>query len=151
MVTVYQYATVLADTFVVPIHRLSTDAGILPKIKPSTDIKFTRSFRRKAPISQQSNLTCVQQKPDGTCSPFPSLDRFITNVLGIKGGVQGHIRACEIGDEIPNESCLSSCIITYQMKGNRWCENINRFHKSNNIMWIVSIRRMQYWQGCYGE
>lgn len=143
-----KHATALADTFVVPINYLSANKGILPKI--STDNKFDAYFRRKAPTLKRSNGVS-QQNTIGHSSPFPALDQFVTNNLGIRGGTQGHIRACEIGYETPIGSYLSHCILTYQMKGNRWCENINRSHKSNNIMWIVSIQRMQYWQGCYGE
>jgi hypothetical protein len=39
--------------------------------------------------------------------------------------------------------------IIYQMKNNRWCENIQRCHKSNNIMWNVSLVNMTYWQTCH--
>lgn len=35
------------------------------------------------------------------------------------------------------------------MKDNRWCENINRSHKGNNIMWNVSLCDGTYWQSCF--
>ncbi len=33
-------------------------------------------------------------------------------------------------------------------KDNRWCENIQRSHKSNNIMWNISTTEGMYWQTC---
>lgn len=35
------------------------------------------------------------------------------------------------------------------MKGNRWCEHIQRAHKSNNIYWNICLDDMTYWQSCH--
>lgn len=58
-------------------------------------------------------------------SPFPSLDDFIKTVIA-KGGVQGNVRRWVYFAE--------SGTVLYDIVGNRWCENIKRQHKSNNIM-----------------
>ncbi len=109
-----------------------------------------------------------QRKRKPTCKSqngptiFPSLDTFIQNNLGQRKNIPGSIRAwtmesstCSYGgghnDENSNNAGnnLSRSLVTYHMKDNRWCENINRSHKSNNIMWNVSIRDGTYWQSCH--
>ena len=35
------------------------------------------------------------------------------------------------------------------MSDNRYCENIGRAHKSNNIIWNVDLACKTYWQTCY--
>jgi hypothetical protein len=39
--------------------------------------------------------------------------------------------------------------MSYQMCRNRYCENIGRHHKSNNVMWIVDLELYQCVQGCH--
>lgn len=85
-------------------------------------------------------------------SPYPLVDRFITSCVN-KGGVQGAIRRWSYFQQgttilytfrskcksllinIKNSSTVSSEeLVVYDIKHNRWCENIQRAHKSNNIM-----------------
>ena len=90
-------------------------------------------------------------------SPFPPLETFIRNHLAGRKGFQGEIRAWTVDESSSlhddfNTSATASAIhtIIYQMKNNRWCENIQRCHKSNNIMWNVSLDDdMTYWQSCH--
>ncbi|KAL7462060.1 hypothetical protein ACHAXS_002460 [Conticribra weissflogii] len=35
------------------------------------------------------------------------------------------------------------------MKNNRYCENISRAHKSNNIIWVVHLIDRVCWQNCH--
>jgi len=81
-------------------------------------------------------------------SPFPLLDEFVNENLAKRKGVKGAMREWAIlsseRDDFDNDAT-----ITYQIKGNRWCENIQRCHKSNNVMWSVSLRDMNYWQTCW--
>jgi hypothetical protein len=35
------------------------------------------------------------------------------------------------------------------MVGNRWCENVGRAHKSNNIIWNVYLMDRVCWQSCH--
>lgn len=159
------HASALADTFVVPINLQFVNAQqILPKIlspsnnsshKANNDLKKTAAdFGYATPISKHRN--CITSKQPYSmesinASPFPAVDHFISSVLGIRNGIHGSIRAwsIEYNEFDENNSNLVSSIITYHMKDNRWCEYINRPHKSNNIMWVVSIKYMQYWQKCY--
>ena len=40
-------------------------------------------------------------------------------------------------------------LLTYQVDGNRYCENIHREHKSNNIMLVVDVTYGVYYQRCW--
>ncbi len=93
-------------------------------------------------------------------STFPALENFVRNKLATRKGINGSIRSwsVELDHRTKNDmrsfSCgeydeLSHSIITYQIKDNRWCECIQRCHKSNNIMWHVSIGDLTYWQSCH--
>jgi hypothetical protein len=78
-------------------------------------------------------------------TPFPELDMFVNDILATRENIKGSIRSWSIR----NGETLSFSIITYHIKDNRWCENIQRSHKSNNIMWNVSIADLTYWQSCF--
>lgn len=113
---------------------------------------------------QQSNVPSCTSSASTTYknnmgpSPFPPLEAFIRNHLAGRKGFPGEIRAwtVTVGENESSSSPSLSVLhehdtIIYQMKNNRWCENIQRCHKSNNIMWNVSLDNddMTYWQSCH--
>ncbi|KAL7687962.1 hypothetical protein Plhal304r1_c020g0070861 [Plasmopara halstedii] len=97
-------------------------------------------------------------------SVYPELDSFIRSQAN-KGGVQGEIRAIQMlltskstkpvvkatEAEIPGQvnSIMQPYAIVYHMALNRWCANIQRAHKSNNIMYIVDIQQRVFYQKCH--
>lgn len=135
-----EYASVLADTFVVPVKvKYQNKPTILPKIRLEGP-----NETRPVPVTSKSIYTDSSYSRE-TTSPLPVLDSFVNNVLGKRKGINGTFRSWTAD----SKSSLSKCTITYNMKDNRWCENINRCHKSNNIKWVISIPKMQYWQTCH--
>ncbi len=83
-------------------------------------------------------------------TPFHTLDNFVKSKLALRHGLNGSVRAWSMDTTAcDGDDDLSRSFITYQMKDNRWCENIKRCHKSNNIMWTVSIGDLNYWQSCH--
>ena len=62
-----------------------------------------------------------------TCSPYPEVDRYITKQL-TRGRAQGAIRRWTLFPQ--------GKLIVYDIQDYRWCENIGRHHKSNNIMYV---------------
>ncbi|XP_069796076.1 DNA-directed primase/polymerase protein isoform X2 [Narcine bancroftii] len=74
------------------------------------------------------------------CSPYPEIDNFIIGKVN-KGGIQGVLHRW-------NYFC-SEELIVYDIGKNRWCENIGRAHKSNNIMIVVDLKREVWYQKCY--
>ncbi|NXG75682.1 PRIPO protein, partial [Baryphthengus martii] len=73
-------------------------------------------------------------------SPYPEIDCFVRSLIN-KDGVQGGIRRW-------NYFSLEE-IIVYDISGYRWCENIGRAHKSNNIMILVDLKKEVWYQKCH--
>ncbi|XP_053797607.1 DNA-directed primase/polymerase protein [Vidua chalybeata] len=61
-------------------------------------------------------------------SPYPEIDNFVRSLVN-KDGLQGGIRQWSYFS-------LKELLI-YDISGYRWCENIGRAHKSNNIMYVL--------------
>jgi hypothetical protein len=144
------FAKVFADTLVVPCVEDRQGAPILSSIDPtyptSTITLSSKTTTATCHIDQKTSLVRSDKYHNVIGpSPFPELDKFVNSVLATRKNIHGSIRSWSI----QNEEQLSSSIITYQIKDNRWCENIQRSHKSNNIMWHVSIADFKYWQSCF--
>ncbi|NWQ93541.1 PRIPO protein, partial [Burhinus bistriatus] len=73
-------------------------------------------------------------------SPYPEIDDFVRSLVN-KDGVQGGIRRW-------NYFSLEE-ILVYDISGYRWCENIGRAHKSNNIMILVDLKKEVWYQKCH--
>ncbi|KAM4674279.1 DNA-directed primase/polymerase protein isoform 2-T2 [Amazona ochrocephala] len=73
-------------------------------------------------------------------SPYPEIDCFVRSLVN-KDGVQGGIRRWNYFS--PSE------IIVYDISGYRWCANIGRAHKSNNIMILVDLKKEVWYQKCH--
>ncbi|XP_021249032.1 DNA-directed primase/polymerase protein isoform X3 [Numida meleagris] len=73
-------------------------------------------------------------------SPYPEIDCFVRSLIN-KDGVQGGIRQWNYfsGEEI----------LVYDICGYRWCENIGRAHRSNNIMILVDLKKEVWYQKCH--
>ena len=98
----------------------------------------------KIPVKMSESFVSRRHKPPTSLScngdsPIPKLDEFILS-LSRRGGVQGKIRVW---------SLVESNYMSYQMSDNRWCENIGRAHKSNNIIWNTDLKCKTYWQTCH--
>lgn len=104
---------------------------------PATSATFVANRRRSTTTKTSSGK-----------SPMPKLDEHILSALAQRGGTQGQIRAWSI-ETINREGQPDSYLMTYQMCNNRYCENIGRAHKSNNIMWTVDLKDKTCWQSCH--
>jgi Herpesviridae UL52/UL70 DNA primase len=112
------------------------------------------------PEIEESDKTATQPKPAASASsykssrahfgssPYPFIDAFVADQLASRGGAKGSIRAWTL-DHGPNGEHTVPVGISFQMIGNRWCENIGRAHRSNNIIWGVDFRNHQCFQSCY--
>ncbi|XP_007939079.1 DNA-directed primase/polymerase protein [Orycteropus afer afer] len=74
------------------------------------------------------------------CSPYPEIDRFVCSLVN-KNGIQGGIRRWNYF--FPEE------LLVYDICKYRWCENIGRAHKSNNIMILVDLKNEVWYQKCH--
>uniref|UniRef100_A0A7M4DVC7 DNA-directed primase/polymerase protein n=1 Tax=Crocodylus porosus TaxID=8502 RepID=A0A7M4DVC7_CROPO len=73
-------------------------------------------------------------------SPYPEVDRFVLSLVN-KDGVQGGIRHW-------NYFSLEELLV-YDICRYRWCENIGRAHKSNNIMILIDLKKEVWYQKCH--
>ncbi|NWY70816.1 PRIPO protein, partial [Erithacus rubecula] len=73
-------------------------------------------------------------------SPYPEIDTFVRSLVN-KDGVQGGIRQWSYFS-------LKEILI-YDIFGYRWCQNIGRAHKSNNIMILVDLKNEVWYQKCH--
>ncbi|CAI9543536.1 unnamed protein product [Staurois parvus] len=73
-------------------------------------------------------------------SPYPEIDQFIWSLV-TREGFQGGIRQW-------NYFTLEELLV-YDTTNYRWCENIGRAHKSNNVMLLVDLKRDVWYQKCH--
>lgn len=102
-----------------------TDSSGLSKTGRGDDCKASTSIAAESTI-----------KPVVNCSPYPDVDKFI-NKLVFPGRIWR------------STYFASSSAIVYDIVGNRYCENIRRQHKSNNVKYIVNLSSYTYYQKCH--
>ncbi|KAF4361710.1 hypothetical protein F8388_026400 [Cannabis sativa] len=73
-------------------------------------------------------------------SPLPALDTFIESIAST-GNVPGKIRSWYLFSDYG--------LMVYSMSRNRYCERIGREHKSNHVIYVVDLRRADYYQKCH--
>ncbi|XP_065200481.1 DNA-directed primase/polymerase protein-like [Planococcus citri] len=69
-------------------------------------------------------------------SPFPELDQCILDIVH-----PGKIYRSAFFKE--------NNTIVYDIVGNRFCWNIGRVHKSNNVKYVIDLHTLTYYQKCY--
>lgn len=127
------HSRALALTLVVPTYASKTVSILMEEANGNGSIKPSVKVASGSARHNQSS------RIDNGESPIPKLDKFILH-LATRGGIQGKIRAWSIE---------GLHFISYQMLDNRYCENIGRVHKSNNIIWNVDLACKTFWQTCY--
>ncbi|KAM5264242.1 DNA-directed primase/polymerase protein isoform 2-T2 [Ctenodactylus gundi] len=73
-------------------------------------------------------------------SPYPEVDHFVLSLVN-KDDVKGGIRRWNYF--FPEE------LLVYDICKYRWCGNIGRAHKSNNIMILVDLKNEVWYQKCH--
>uniref|UniRef100_F6S7I5 DNA-directed primase/polymerase protein n=1 Tax=Xenopus tropicalis TaxID=8364 RepID=F6S7I5_XENTR len=73
-------------------------------------------------------------------SPYPEIDDFILSLV-TREGFQGSIRSWHYFS--------SEELLVYETANYRWCANIRRAHKSNNVMLLVDVKREVWYQKCH--
>ncbi|KAK3763490.1 hypothetical protein RRG08_012223 [Elysia crispata] len=99
------------------------------------------SFQSSNRDSIDNKSTADPSKTGYLASPFPQLDTFINSLVSGDERKQGRVRQWR---HSPAQNS-----ITYYITGYRWCSNILREHRSNNIFYTVNLTDWTYTQGCY--
>ncbi|XP_014789422.2 DNA-directed primase/polymerase protein isoform X1 [Octopus bimaculoides] len=96
---------------------------------------------------KQKRLLAVQKNEDNlkgdyssNPSPYPEIDAFINSIISTQSR-RGRIFRWMY---FSNENLLGYDICQY-----RWCGNIGREHRSNNIRLIVDLKQCVYYQKCH--
>ena len=149
------HAQALAETLVVPLgaanyELLSSPAIDLESESNGAQSTTSLSISEPGPLSQSKQDFVPRARYLGKhlsygTSPYSQIDDFVSTELANRGGTQGFIRAWSID----RDNTGKPLYLTFQMSRNRWCENIQREHKSNNVMWIIDMVRFHCSQGCH--
>ncbi|XP_029412250.1 DNA-directed primase/polymerase protein isoform X2 [Nannospalax galili] len=87
------------------------------------------------------NNTGISETIEGfQCSPYPEVDQFVLSLV-TKNDIKGGIRRWNYF--FPEE------LLVYDISKYRWCKNIGRAHKSNNIMILVDLKNEVWYQKCH--
>ncbi|XP_030644092.1 LOW QUALITY PROTEIN: DNA-directed primase/polymerase protein [Chanos chanos] len=90
--------------------------------------------------AQQTSTTISDVSGDQQCSPYREVDDFVRTLV-CKDGIEGSIRRWSY--------FVSEQLLVYDILNYRWCLNIGRQHKSNNIMILVDLREEVWYQKCH--
>ena len=138
------HAAALAATLIVPINAskikypmLNNPSSIFQGVEMGA-LKYSSRFVGKGGVGSSKYQSCYGE------SPFPIMEDFVVSVLGKRRGLVGSIGTWSLDSRRPLPQTIS-----FNMKGNRWCENVNRAHKSNNIIWTVHLVNRICWQSCH--
>ncbi|CAI8593719.1 unnamed protein product [Vicia faba] len=134
------------------ICNMDVDCGKLMVCKPDLDCAKTLHFDTELNYNLGNSVQIHPELTFNTCtsedsrtyfmgkSPFPFVDEFILSVASV-GNIPGKIHSWYLFSEFG--------LLIYSMTKNRYCERIGRQHKSNNVMFVVDLKRVMYYQKCY--
>mmetsp|Transcript_13604 Transcript_13604/g.22226 ORF Transcript_13604/g.22226 Transcript_13604/m.22226 type:complete len:438 (+) Transcript_13604:1-1314(+) len=156
------HADAMAVTLIVPANASKTSYPILtnPSDLLSDDEKQRITALRHLDGSGTGGAPSrfPHSTPSYGPSPLPKLEHFIANTLARREGLVGSIGTWSLGGNSSSSSRSSTShhhapllpqTASFNMKGNRYCENIQRAHKSNQIIWNVHLVDRTCWQGCH--
>ncbi|XP_078799599.1 DNA-directed primase/polymerase protein-like [Oryzias latipes] len=103
-------------------------------VPETSDTKISRSS------CQQGSDSVPGPFSGCSVSPYPEVDTFVLNVVK-KESIQGSIRRWNY--------FAAEQLLVYDIAKYRWCENVGRFHKSNNIMIVVDLKEEVWYQKCH--
>ncbi|XP_039921757.1 DNA-directed primase/polymerase protein isoform X3 [Hirundo rustica] len=121
-------------------------SSLICNVRVSDDIKvlssgFSEEERKMSAFLNSKTTRSSRDPMEGhQGSPYPEIDHFVRSLVN-KDGLQGGIRQWSYFS-------LKELLI-YDISGYRWCENIGRAHKSNNIMILVDLKNEVWYQKCH--
>jgi len=99
---------------------------------------YVWSGRRRAPAAhhpvQVPSEGRPELRPEEGAEPHFGLvsDQDSSLAAAVQGGVQGRVRSWTVWPE--------AGLLLLNMRDNRWCANIGRFHASNGIFYVVDLQ-----------
>ena len=100
-------------------------------------LEFDNFENTKQQKTKLSMTTACKEKIISSSSVYPEIDSFINKLIFPNGSIRRKTFFCEKSS------------ILYEIQGYRYCDNIKRQHKSNNITFIIDLSCLAYYQKCY--
>uniref|UniRef100_A0A3P8TD32 DNA-directed primase/polymerase protein n=1 Tax=Amphiprion percula TaxID=161767 RepID=A0A3P8TD32_AMPPE len=104
------------------------------------DVSETNETKTSIPHCQQGSASNPNALSGCVSSPHQEVDTFVLTVVR-KDGIQGSLRRWNY--------FAAEQLLVYDITKYRWCENVGRFHKSNNIMIVVDLKEEVWYQKCH--
>ncbi|XP_037554160.1 DNA-directed primase/polymerase protein [Nematolebias whitei] len=95
---------------------------------------------RSGPQCQQGPASNPGTVSGCSSSPYQEVDNFVLTLVR-KDGIQGYVRRWSY--------FAAEQLLVYDINKYRWCANVGRFHKSNNIMIVVDLKEEVWYQKCH--
>ena len=122
-----------------------TKTIVAPKLIAFEGVSHTSVLRGKVFQGYRtgSHLTRSAAEFNGnSCGPCPRTAAFVCEDFNRWSGLSGaNVRSWTAFPEYG--------VLVLNLFGNRFCENVERAHKSNNVMFIVDFRESAYYQRCH--
>lgn len=120
---------------------LDFNTSILCSVGSNLDFQPTFHTLTYKPFQSPDTKSCVSMH-DEQSSLFPFLDDYIKSIIRVTtdNSAPGVIRRCTFFSQ-------SSCVL-YDITGYRYCYNVGRHHKSNNIILVVNLENYTIYQKC---
>ncbi|XP_053258496.1 DNA-directed primase/polymerase protein isoform X1 [Podarcis raffonei] len=121
-------------------------SSLICNVRYSDSLKILSSDNPKETKEKSTDLDgsvsngCLDPIGGYQCSPYPEIDNFVLSLVN-KDNVQGGIRRW-------NYFSLEQLLV-YDISKYRWCMNIGRAHKSNNIMIVIDLKSENWYQKCH--
>ncbi|KAM9856849.1 DNA-directed primase/polymerase protein [Aulostomus maculatus] len=111
------------------------------EVADTKECKIGRRHNQQSSLTNPGDDLALAGSPSGCLlSPHREVDDFVLTVVR-KDGVQGRIRQWNY--------FASEQLLVYDIGKYRWCENVGRFHRSNNIMIVVDLKEEMWYQKCH--
>lgn len=139
------YLTVSADCSHTPVNvckekELGIFLDSLISYFPTKENLILLEFLNRSDVKARLYTKILTQpvQDNEQTSPYPEIDEYVRSIVD-----PGKIRISKYYEKTK--------MLKYEIYGNRYCENIGRCHKSNNIYWIVDLNKKEMYQKCHDE
>ncbi|KAJ8271765.1 hypothetical protein COCON_G00106240 [Conger conger] len=113
-----------------------------------SNVSFTgqKILTSDVPVTKEAKqILCPVPNPSDTVrgcqpSPYKEVDDFVLSLV-TRGDVHGGVRRWSL--------FVSEQLLVYDILRYRWCQNVGRHHKSNNIMIMVDLKEEIWYQKCH--
>jgi hypothetical protein len=132
---------------IIPVSEFSTSySRVSQSSYPLSSLPSFPSFSSSSSTNSIKNIL-LKSSFSRQESPFPLLDQYLTSTIARKGGIDGILSEWFISWKANGDFPIYK--IRYQVNKNRFCENVQRMHKSNGIFYEINLMTKEFFQCCW--